>query len=284
MMLKRMIDKWRGARQQVTNTVPSTPREIAELRRAEFLAGFDLRNAKGLEIGPFCKPVFRRDSHPGILYADVMTEDYLRRLARKGKKYREEDVVPLDHVLADRRLDEVIAPGTLDFVFCAHVLEHVPDLIATLQGIERVLRPGGLFLCFFPDRRYTYNIDRPATTLAQLQDRHRRRIRKPDPAIVEEHFLLNRAVDVGALWQGKGKGIGARRYTPEKARANAADAESFYVDVHCNVLSDTEFADVIAALGRSGHCGLHLKELRHTRAPLHEFHVALMRPPAPDAV
>ncbi|SFE83299.1 class I SAM-dependent methyltransferase [Roseivivax sediminis] len=251
-------------------------------RREAFLNRFDLASCKGLEIGPFDRPVFNRDRFPGILYADVQDTETLRnmaaRAAEKGKPRDPADVVPVDHVLLDRQLDEVIPHRSLDFVFCAHVLEHVPDMIRVLQGVERILRPGGVFLMAYPDRRYTYDIDRPATTLAQLRDRHTRGLTRPDPDIVREHFLMNRPVNVRALWEGKSRAIGSRRHTPEFAEARAKAARDAYVDVHCNVLSSAEFGPLMQALRAEGLIGLDLALVEETRAPQHEFYAALVRP------
>lgn len=245
--------------------------------RNKFLESYQLAGCRGLEIGPFCRPVFRRDSYPEILYADVKTEDFLKRLVRKGDTYKEEDLVPLDYVLGNQHLDAVVPHETLDFVFCAHVLEHVPDMISALKGIERVLKPGGLFLCFFPDRRYTYDIDRPTTTLAQLEARHRARLMRPDAETVLEHFTFNRKVDPRKLWAGHNDAIGERRFTSEKAQEFAKQAKGSYVDVHCNVFSDSEFSDMIETLSAEHHISLRVDRMVPTRAPFNEFHVALRK-------
>ena len=42
------------------------------------------------------------------------------------------------------------ATGSIDFVFSSNVLEHVPDRLATVAEIYRVLRPGGMCLTIVP--------------------------------------------------------------------------------------------------------------------------------------
>lgn len=275
--MRQLIRRLFASRARPAPPVPARPQvQLANLR-ARFLDHYDLQDRRGLEIGPFCKPVFRRDAFPGILYADVMGEEFLKRLARKSRIRDEADVVPLDYVLGEKHLDGVIDHGTLDFVFCAHVLEHTPDMIATLKGIDRVLRPGGLFVCFFPDRRYTYDAARPATTLAQLRDRHSRRITRPDPDVVLEHYTHSRKADPAKLWQGADAAALPRRFTAQKAQEFAERAKSSYVDVHCNILSDGEFQTVIETLAAEGDIALRLDRLAPTRAPFHEFHVALRK-------
>ncbi len=251
---------------------------LSDLRREEFVGAFDLGAARGLELGPFDRPVFPRRAYADILYADVKDTAELRRLARISPRRDENAVVTVDYVLADRALDDVVPHGSLDFVFCSHVLEHVPDLVATLNSIEAILRPGGLFLCAYPDRRFTFDIDRPATTLAQVFDRHARRVRRPEPETVHEHFLNSRSVRVGRLWQGLPDAVGPRNFTLEDAEKHAAQARSRYVDVHCNVLSDSEFTAMVAALNDAGMTRLHVRSMLETAAPLNEFFVALAKP------
>ena len=47
--------------------------------------------------------------------------------------------------------------ASIDAVLCHHALEHVPDPFATLQELQRLLKPGGKMLIFVPferERRY----------------------------------------------------------------------------------------------------------------------------------
>ncbi|MFN4158837.1 MAG: methyltransferase domain-containing protein [Gemmobacter sp.] len=251
------------------------PRSV-HLRR--FLARFDLIRATGLEIGPFDRPVFLRTDYPNILYVDVKDTETLIHNARVNPRRDPARVVKVDYVLHDRPLDAVVPPASLDFVFCSHVLEHVPDLVGHLKSVARILKSGGLFLVAYPDRRFTFDIMRPATTLDQLRDRHARGVKKPDPETVEEQFAANRTVRVGRLWQGLPDAIGPPNFTPEHARWMAERAQREYIDVHCNVFSDAELGETLQTLAATGEQPLLLDVLEPTRAPLMEFYLALRNP------
>lgn len=253
---------------------------ISQDRRAKFLKKFALNERRGLEIGPFDKPVFSRADYPNVLYADVKDTVELRRLAAASPRREADNVVTVDYVLLDKQLDEVVPPASLDFVFCSHVLEHVPDMIGVLQSVERILAPGGVFLMAFPDRHFTYDIDRPATTLDQLLDRHARKVTRPDPDTVEEHFLFHRKVFVGRLWNNMDEAKGPRVFTADHARNRAEAARNTYIDVHCNVLDAREFGSVVDAVNARGLIRLTVHTLSPTRAPLNEFYVALQKPGA----
>lgn len=250
----------------------TTPHLTAQ---AAFVARFNLGAATGVELGPFDRPVFSRSAFPGVLYADVKDTAELRRLAATRPQRNPDNVVPVDFVLLDRPLDAVIPHGSMDFVFCSHVLEHVPDLIGMLQSVGRVLRPGGLFLIAYPDRRFTFDIDRPRTTVDQLRDRHARRITRPDPDTVREHMALCRQVHVGRLWQGLPDATGPRLFSAEHADKMALRARTAYVDVHCNVFADHEFAATVNGLAAEGLHPLGVADLVPTASPLNEFFVAL---------
>lgn len=70
----------------------------------------------------------------------------------KHLNYRTAD---LDSPLADMQVDVQNLPledNQFDWVFCNHVLEHVPDDRKALRELYRVLKPGGLLIAQVPQR------------------------------------------------------------------------------------------------------------------------------------
>lgn len=229
----------------------------------------------GLEIGPYDRPFFKREVYPNIKYADVFTTEELRKHASANPKRDSTQVQTVDYVTANKSLSDVIPESSLDFVFCSHVLEHVPDLIKSLQDIEQILKPGGKLLCAYPDRNYTFDIDRDPTNFQTLIDRNERKIWKPDPETVYDYFLKYRQVFVGRLWRKLPDSRGPLRYTEAEAKQQSIAAATEYVDVHCNLFTSKEFETIAGNLQKHGKIGLKLNKIIPTRAPLNEFFFVL---------
>jgi len=60
---------------------------------------------------------------------------------------------------------EVVQDATQDFVIANHFIEHCQNPIGALQNMLRVLKPGGKLYLSIPDKRYTFDMDRPITSV-----------------------------------------------------------------------------------------------------------------------
>ena len=75
------------------------------------------------------------------------------------------------NLLADAALLPV-RPGGLDFLIASHVLEHLRFPLQALRSWYEALAPGGALLLKVPDKRYTFDIRRPRTSLTHLIEEH----------------------------------------------------------------------------------------------------------------
>ena len=133
----------------------------------------------GIEVGALHNPL---PLPPGarVRYVDRMTVAELRR------QYPELESTPLiePDIVDDGERLATFADSALDFVIANHFLEHCEDPIAALQAFARVLRPGSILYLAVPDKRYTWDIDRPTTTIDHLIADH-----EQGPSISRsEHF------------------------------------------------------------------------------------------------
>jgi predicted SAM-dependent methyltransferase len=135
---------------RVGPTTDDTRRAIA----ATFLRG------DGIEIGALHHPlIVPRAAH--VRYVDRMKVAELRR------HYPELANEPLveTEIVDDGETLTTIADATQDFVIANHFIEHCQNPLLTFHNFFRVLKPAGIVFIAVPDKRFTFDVDRPCTTL-----------------------------------------------------------------------------------------------------------------------
>jgi ubiquinone/menaquinone biosynthesis C-methylase UbiE len=108
------------------------------------------------------------DGGTTVRYVDVMS---LEEQRRHYPELADHALVQPD-IVAEAHALPMVGDGTQDFVIANHLLEHVADPIAALKEWYRILRPGGILFLALPDKRLTFDKDRPCTTLAHLVADH----------------------------------------------------------------------------------------------------------------
>ena len=124
----------------------------------------DLKNMSGIEIGPLCYPTLHKNES-NILYLDLHSKAEI--MQSLGRDYPA-DLVDVDIVTGGSPLINVLAGNTYDYFIANHVIEHIPDLIAWLEDIHSLLRPGGFIYLAIPDRKFTFDFYRPETSCGHL--------------------------------------------------------------------------------------------------------------------
>lgn len=121
----------------------------------------------GIEIGALHRPL-RVPRRAKVSYVDRMS---LADLRTHYPELASRQLVTVDIVDDGERL-ATIADGSQDFVIANHFLEHTQDPIGALQTFLRVLRRGGVLFIAVPDKRFTFDKNRPVTPLAHLIEDH----------------------------------------------------------------------------------------------------------------
>jgi SAM-dependent methyltransferase len=198
-----------------------------DLLRRRTIAQAYLRG-EGIEIGALHHPLtLPRGAR--VRYVDLMPTAELRKEypQLRGERFVEVDIIDDGEVL------RTTADATQDFVIASHFLEHCQDPIRAVGNMLRVLKAGGILYMAIPDKRYTFDRDRPVTPIEHLWRDHQE---GPDWSR-REHFeewarLVEKVTDESEV-------------ADRVHRLMARD-----LSIHYHVWSQSEILDLIAALRR----------------------------------
>ena len=245
----------------------------------------DFSQGHGLEIGPLHRPVLDRGD-ARVQYVDVFPADHLREFYQKHPLIITEDIPDLDFVLLHegvaRRLPEATAANApYDWIVASHVIEHVPDLIDWLAQVAEITRDGGVLVLAVPDRRFTFDLHRPLTTIGQILQAHELGDDRPSTRAVFDHFRSHVTVSAAHLWSdGRPPGSEARTYPLEHALKQVERRRrGEYVDAHVWMFTPDSFLSQMAELRQLGHSSWFVETLAPTSRNALEFLVRMRRLP-----
>lgn len=154
------------------------------------------KGKKGLEIGGPSSlfsskgyfPVYLFDVQlDGVNYStDTIWEGHIA----EGNNYRYHNKTGYQYIKEAADLTG-IADASYDFVLSCHSLEHVANPLKALDEWKRVLKPGGELVLVLPDKRNTFDINRPYTTLQHLVQDYERNVDETDNTHFEEVIALH---------------------------------------------------------------------------------------------
>jgi SAM-dependent methyltransferase len=138
-----------------------SPEEIAVRATRRALAHVYIRG-EGIEVGSGDRPVLLPE---GVVchYGDIRDPEALEKYFGEGTAAR----TPIPSFV-DAQTFAGVADNLLDFVISGHVTEHLPDALGAIRNAVRVLKPGGIFMLILPDKRFTFDHQRPLTPLSHL--------------------------------------------------------------------------------------------------------------------
>jgi len=245
-------------------------------RRARLLGSLDPTHLRGAEIGALNRPIVRKDEGD-ILYIDHADREGLLHIFGHTDMDLS-TILEVDAVWGESRLIECL-PGPVDYILASHVIEHVPDLLGWLREVRDALVPGGQLRLAVPDRRYTFDLLRRESGLADVLDAYLRGARAPLPRAVLEFVLMTREVSAQKAWLGQIDPEALRAATPSIPNAITLAREVLetgrYVDSHCWIFTPASFAGLMEGLSQAELLGMECTEF-HDTAPFDlEFFVAL---------
>lgn len=120
-------------------------------------------SGNGIEVGALHSPL-EVPRNASVRYVDRMPVTELRKHYPELAEYKLVDVDILD----DGETLASLADASVDFVIANHMIEHCQNPIGTIEQHLRVLKPGGILYLAVPDKRYTFDCDRPITSLEHV--------------------------------------------------------------------------------------------------------------------
>jgi hypothetical protein len=151
-----------------------------------------------LEIGPFYQPAC---SGPNVRYFDVQDAAGLHEHA--GKEGLSEERIPEVIHYVHESSDLSAIPETFDVVFSSHVIEHQPDLIHHLNGVNNILNDRGVYIAVIPDKRFCFDHFIPETSIGEIIEAHaQRRTRHTISAHIDAIMGVTHN-DATAHWEGR---------------------------------------------------------------------------------
>lgn len=130
--------------------------EVTQVLHVRTQIGAAFLRGRGVEVGPGDRP-FPIPASARIEYGDIRKHEALENY------FRTTEVTPVQDI--DAQTFVGINNDSLDFVISAHVIEHLRDPIGSIVNAIRVLKVGGIHILVVPDMRYTFDRNRPETTV-----------------------------------------------------------------------------------------------------------------------
>ena len=220
--------------------------------RREFL--LELENVKGsvgLEIGPLNKPLVKKEeleSNGKIFYLDHLSREELQEKYKDEASVKQDEIVSIDFVCRDGDLLKATSGHTFDYVVASHMIEHAPNLLLCLSEIHNVLKPGGTCVLIIPDKRFTFDVNRPVSTFGSVLENFLSKTTHPSISAVYDHSAMAINANGHNLWHGIVNADDTRLLASENIGWEAAHRvhkEGHYYDVHVNIFTPESFCSIL---------------------------------------
>jgi SAM-dependent methyltransferase len=135
----------------------------------------------GLEVGALQRRLPLPD-HCSVKYVDRLPlEDLLAHYPElRGLPIQPPDLIDDGETLSKVESD------SMDFVIANHLLEHCENPVQTIANFLRTLKTGGILFMAVPDKRFTFDIDRPVTPYPVLAETYREGRRRDRESLYRE--------------------------------------------------------------------------------------------------
>ena len=181
---------------------------------------------RGIEIGALHNPL-PVPKWAKVKYVDRFPESILRE---HYPELRKKKLVNVDFI-CDGEFLASVHDRSQDFVIANHFLEHCENPILSVENILRVLREDGIAYIALPDKRFTFDEDRPVTSLDHVKKDY-----EEGPVwSKKEHF---------EEWTR----LVAKIHNEDKAQQHSADLMKTNYSIHYHVWTQKEILELMLYL------------------------------------
>lgn len=231
-------------------------------------------DTKILEIGALNSPTFKK-SEANVEFADWLShEDLIEHYdAKKG-------IIEVDHVIKGRNISAAVKcdqVGRFDLVIANHVIEHIPDVIGWLQELSKITTPDGHLSLAVPDRRYTFDIARHETDVADLMDCYRDQLEVPTFRQILKHLFFKKNIVARDIWDSIDvlPQLSEKRFSLQAAVDRAEQMVGSFHSLHCHVFTKSSFVDLMDELAQAGYIAWQIEKVVDVQRGGNEFLVLL---------
>lgn len=253
-------------------------------RERRLTEGADPSTQTGLEFGALHNPVVPPGAYD-MRYVDYADTPTLRARHADHPEWCER-MVEVDYVWSGTGSLAAVVGGReiFDFAIASHVVEHVPNMLGWFRGVAEVMKIGGVFNLAIPDKRFTFDIACPDSTVGELIEADLLGYTRPSIRQMFDHCYYGKAIEPGEIWTRRIDLSAVPPYSGEVApelawsQARKILAEGSYIDSHCWIVTPSSFVDLL-----QGACRLNLfpflpVSLTPTPLGLFEFYLTLRKP------
>jgi len=252
--------------------------------RQEFLKqAVNVAELKGLEIGALDEPLVKKeDTRLGgrIFYLDHLPTEELCKKYEADPSVDVDNIVPVDFFCRNGNIVEATGGIIFDYVVASHVIEHTPNLLQFLIDIHKILKPGGQLILIIPDKRFSFDVNRPVTTFGAVLEKYSANETKPSISAVYDHFALANATSGHNIWYGSIKPEDGRLLASEEFAWKAAQSvlkNERYFDVHVNIFTPASFFEIVRKAISHNLVKFEVEKFKDTEIGQIEFMIVLKK-------
>jgi len=209
----------------------------------------DITSMSGLEVGPFDRPFFSKDE-TDVYFVDYRSTSEAKAFADKTPGHSSEFVVDIDYVVPTFEDWSIVPPDQFDWILSSHVLEHSGNLVKLLNILASKLKFDRFLISILPDKRCTFDVYRPITTLGTIIQDYLSDVQTPriqsvfDAVFYSSPLSISSAISESLLY----KDTLVHNCNFDLALHEAKRSMSGYYDAHNYVFTSTSYQQIVEQL------------------------------------